>query len=47
MISAKISCSLITEVSATDNKVKTSNNYEFLLFLYDDECANSEEMWVA
>ena len=32
VISAEISCSLITEVSGTDNKVKTSNNYEFLSF---------------
>ena len=32
MISVKISCSLITEVSGPDNKVKTSNNYEFLSF---------------
>ena len=31
-ISAEISCSLITEVSGSDNKVKTSNNYEFLSF---------------
>ena len=32
MISAEITCSLITDVSGTDNKVKTSNNYEFLSF---------------
>ena len=32
IISAQISCSLVTEVSGTDNKVKTSNNYEFLSF---------------
>ena len=31
-IYADISCSWITEVSGTDNKVKTSNNYEFLSF---------------
>ena len=31
-ISQDISCSLITEVSGTDNKVKTSKNYEFLSF---------------
>ena len=30
VISQDISCSLIAEVSGTDNKVKTSNNYEFL-----------------
>ena len=32
IISQDISCSLVTEVSGTDNKVKTSNNYEFLSF---------------
>ena len=32
VISQDISCKLVTEVSGTDNKVKTSNNYEFLLF---------------
>ena len=32
VISAEISCSLITDVSGTDNKVTTSNNYEFLSF---------------
>ena len=32
VISAEISCSLITEVSGTDNMVKTSNNYEFMSF---------------
>ena len=32
VISAEISCSLITEVSGTDNKVKTQNNYKFLSF---------------
>ena len=32
VISAEISRSLITEVSGTDNKVKTSNNNEFLSF---------------
>ena len=32
IISQDISCSLVTEVSGSDNKVKTSNNYEFLSF---------------
>ena len=32
IISQDISCSLVTEVSGTDNKVKTQNNYEFLSF---------------
>ena len=32
VISQDISCKLVTEVSGTDNKVKTSNNYEFLWF---------------
>ena len=32
VISQDISCKLVTEVSGTDNKVKTSNNYEFLSF---------------
>ena len=32
IIAQDISCSLVTEVSGTDNKVKTQNNYEFLSF---------------
>ena len=32
IISQDISCSLVTEVSGTDIKVKTQNNYEFLSF---------------
>ena len=32
VISQDISCKLVTEVSGSDNKVKTSNNYEFLSF---------------
>ena len=32
IISAQISCSLVSEVSGMDNKVKMSNNYEFLSF---------------
>ena len=32
IISQDISCSLVTEVSGNDNKVKTQNNYEFLSF---------------
>ena len=32
IIFAQISCSLVTEVLGTDNKVKMSNNYEFLSF---------------
>ena len=30
VISAEIACSLVTNVTGTDNKIKTSNNYEFL-----------------
>ena len=32
IISADIACSLVTNVTGTDNKIKTSNNYEFLSF---------------
>ena len=32
IISAEIACSLVTNVTGTDNKIKTSNNYEFLSF---------------
>ena len=32
IISADIACSLVTNVTRTDNKIKTSNNYEFLSF---------------
>ena len=32
IISQDISCSLVTKVSGSDNKVKTLNNYEFLSF---------------
>ena len=32
IISAEVACSLVTNVTGTDNKIKTSNNYEFLSF---------------
>ena len=32
IISAKIACFLVTNVTGTDNKIKTSNNYEFFSF---------------
>ena len=32
IISADIACSLVTNVTGTDNKIKTSNNYKFLSF---------------
>ena len=32
IISADIAYSLVTNVTGTDNKIKTSNNYEFLSF---------------
>ena len=32
IISADIACSLVTNVTGTYNKIKTSNNYEFLSF---------------
>ena len=41
IISADIACSLVTNVTGTDNKIKTSNNYEFLSF--DNHRSNDGE----
>ena len=39
IISADIAYSLVTNVTGTDNKIKTSNNYEFLSF---DNCKSKD-----
>ena len=49
IIAQDISCSLVTEVSGTDKKVKTQNNYEFLSFdnrrSKDETSCNCDTTW--